>query len=80
MHNSPTDTMLFMPRELVIFGMIRNLKEVENEIIGQGLLTGSFLLAALENKEGPEFKNRVLEKYRERMKEFAVQDTLLIDK
>jgi len=83
MHNSMTDAILFMPGEMVVFGMLNSVKEVENEVIGQGVLTYSFLETALEYKERKtdekSFKKYILEKYRERLSEFRVKDTFLVD-
>jgi len=79
MHNDMTDTIVFMPREMVIFGMLGSVQEVESLIIRQAAITYSFLSAALKYKEGETgFKAEVLDKYRERISEFNVKDTLLV--
>ena len=85
-HNSATDMMILMPRELSLVGMIYGMKDIEEKVISQNVLTTAFFKTALgfkgagkggDNKE--KFRDLVLSKYRKDLKEQNVNDTLIVD-
>jgi len=86
-HNSPTDMIILMPRELVLFGVIKTLNDLVDQIVTQSLLTKTFLAKALEYNENPEksrnrnetFKQSVLNGFRKSLEKTGIEDTFLVD-
>jgi len=82
-HNSSTDLLLLLPRELVIFGKIKGMKNIENEIRNHSLLTKEFLLTALDYKEKSKpqgtLKLAVLENFRKELEKSGRDDILIVD-
>jgi len=83
-HNSPTDLMLLMPRELKMFGILNNIHDIQEQVVSQTLLTRLFLDTAVKCNEGDKgtnvpVKTIVLEQFRKRIQELGMQDTLTVD-
>jgi len=86
-HNSPTDMLILMPRELLLFKVIKRMDDIEDQIIYQSLLTKAFLQSALEYNENPQksrdnnetLKQEVLRRFNESMKNSGIEYSLLVD-
>ena len=82
-HNSCADLPVLLPRELVLFGIIKRIDDIEENLKYNTGLTRGFLKAALEynrnGKIGVNLKAEVLRKFRSEMKEIGVRDVLVVD-
>jgi len=82
-HNSCADIPVLIPRELVLFGVIKRMDDIEETLKYNTGLTRGFLEAALEynrnEKIGVNLKTQVLKKFRSEMKEIGVRDVLVVD-
>ncbi len=82
-HNSCTDLPILLPRELTLFGVIKGLNGLEENLKYNTGLTRNFLEAALEynrnGKNGMNLKAQVLKNFRSEMKQICVPDVLVVD-
>jgi len=84
-HNSPTDLMLLMPRELKMFGILNNIHDIHEQVVMQTTLTRLFLDASLKCNTDDEkgmkvpIKTLVLEQFRKRLQELKMQDVFTVD-
>ncbi len=85
-HNTCTDLPMLLPRELMLFGVIQRMDDIEESVKYQTSLTRNFLEAALEynrngrdEKDGMNLKDRVLKEWRKEIKEIGVNDVLFVD-
>jgi len=81
-HNSVTDLLILLPRELSLIKKIRSMKNIENEIQDHALLTKVFLKTILELEDGYEknsIKHLVLERFRAELKKSGREDIFVVD-
>jgi len=84
-HNSFSDLPLLMPRELVLFKLMKGMNKLEEQAKYQTVLSRSFLEMALLHNRNPKggkslnVKTLTLKRFRDNLKELNVRDLFLID-
>jgi len=82
-HNSFSDLPLLMPRELVLFKLMKGMNKIEEQVKYQTVLSRCFLELALEYnknaKRGSNLKNQILKKFRDDLKSINIRDLFLVD-
>lgn len=85
-HNSSTDLLILLPRELVLIKKIKSMKTIQNEIQDHALLTRVFLQTVLESRDDEKvtqkelsIRTQVLERFRAELKKAQREDILMVD-
>lgn len=81
MHNSQTDLIILMPREMIMFNEIKAMYEIEDHVLSQTMFTKIFLEVAMKHEDSKksDIKREVLENFRAKLKELEIGYSFIVD-